>query len=266
MSAPTVTITSLDVDSGNNSLLEALRFTATFSEDVTGFELADITVANGTAAGFEEESPSVYHFTVTPTADGAITVDIAAAAAQNAGDENSTAATQFTFNRPPTVTIAASSVAHGGRTKTGRQTFTITTSSDTADFATADITVTNATKSGFSGSGSSYTVVVTPMDAGEVTVTVAADAFTVSSVTNATGASFTYEFVLPEAVITSPDVAYGAESFAATRDFRIDYDVAPISAPTFAVTGGTPSAISCDRFNDSLDLHSDAKQRHIRRC
>jgi len=143
----------------------------------------------------------------------------------------------------PTVTITASSVADGGSTKTGQQTLTFTTSGDTTDFLVTDITVTNGAKTSFSGSGSSYTVIITPTDAGEVVVTVDADAFTVDSDGNE-AASFTYEFVLPEAVITSPDVERGAESHAATRNFRIDYDVAPIAAPSFTVTNGTAASVT----------------------
>jgi len=52
--------------------------TFTFSEDVTGFAVGDITVGNGTAGTFATVSASVYTATITPTAPGAVTVQVAA--------------------------------------------------------------------------------------------------------------------------------------------------------------------------------------------
>lgn len=53
--------------------------TATFSEDVFGFVVGDITVTNGAASGFIAASASVYTFTITPvTASLVITVQVGA--------------------------------------------------------------------------------------------------------------------------------------------------------------------------------------------
>ena len=64
----------------------------TFSESVTGFDVSDIAVTNGTASNVQG-SGSTYTFDVTPTADGDVTVSIPAAAAQDlAGNDNTAAA------------------------------------------------------------------------------------------------------------------------------------------------------------------------------
>jgi len=84
--------------------------TATFSEDVIGFVEGDISVGNGTTSNFAG-GPAVYTFDVTPTADGLVTVDIAAAVAQDAVGNPNTAATQFTItynSSAPTVDIDVS--------------------------------------------------------------------------------------------------------------------------------------------------------------
>ena len=52
-----------------------LIVTATFSENVTGFSSSGINVTNGTVSGFTG-SGTTYNFTVTPSADGAVTVDV----------------------------------------------------------------------------------------------------------------------------------------------------------------------------------------------
>ena len=72
--------------------------TATFSEAVTGFALADITVGNGAASNLATADNTTFTFDVTPTADGQVTVDVAAAVAQDSAGNDNTAAIQFTID------------------------------------------------------------------------------------------------------------------------------------------------------------------------
>ena len=51
--------------------------TVTFSESVTGFELDDLVVGNGSASDLQRSGAS-YTATVTPAASGTVTVDIVA--------------------------------------------------------------------------------------------------------------------------------------------------------------------------------------------
>ena len=76
-----------------------ISLTATFSQPVTGFVVADITVANGVAGNFAG-SGAVYTFDVTPGDIGEVTVDIAAGAAENAGGAGSAAANQLELGIP----------------------------------------------------------------------------------------------------------------------------------------------------------------------
>ena len=104
--APTVTITGVPAASS-----AAFTATFTFSEDVTGFVAGDITVGNGTASAFTATTADrVYTASITPTANGAVTVDVAADAATDAAGNGNTAAAQAssTYTMPvPTITIAA---------------------------------------------------------------------------------------------------------------------------------------------------------------
>jgi hypothetical protein len=104
---PTVTITSTASDPTSTS---PIPVTATFSEDVTGFEVEDITVGNGSAGNFAAGEGPTYTFDVTPAAEGEVTVDIAADVAEDAAGNGNTAATQFSITytaAPPAVTIDA---------------------------------------------------------------------------------------------------------------------------------------------------------------
>ena len=87
--APTVTISGVPASSD-------APFTATFTfpEAVTGFAVGDITLGNATASSFTVTSTTVYTALVTPTATGAVTVDVPANAAQDAAGNGNTAATR----------------------------------------------------------------------------------------------------------------------------------------------------------------------------
>ena len=104
--APTVTI------SGVPAISDA-PFTATFTfpEAVTGFAVGDITLGNATASSFTVTSTTVYTALVTPTAAGAVTVDVPANAAQDAAGNGNTAATRassaYTGSATRGVTVSA---------------------------------------------------------------------------------------------------------------------------------------------------------------
>jgi hypothetical protein len=67
-----------------------------FSKNVTGFDITDLNVTNGTAGNFVALSGNVYSADITPTSLGLVTVDIAAGAAISATSNGNAAATQFT--------------------------------------------------------------------------------------------------------------------------------------------------------------------------
>jgi hypothetical protein len=88
-----------------------ITYTFTFSEAVTGFTAADVTVANGTKGTFTAVSATQYTLVVTPTAgfEGNVTVDVAASAAIDAANNASAAATQSVQavdTKAPTVELA----------------------------------------------------------------------------------------------------------------------------------------------------------------
>lgn len=89
--APTCVVSS----AAGDPVYAAFSVTITFSEDVTGFVIGDITVTNGAASNFVAVSGSVYTADITPTTAGAVTVDVAAGVCADAAGNNNTAATQL---------------------------------------------------------------------------------------------------------------------------------------------------------------------------
>jgi|GEM_PF-3129998 len=170
--APTVAIGST---AANPTSVSPLPVTVTFSEAVTGFTAEDIAVGNGTAGAFAG-SGATYSFNVTPTANGPVTVDIAAGAALDAAGNGNSAAVQFSRNydnTTPTVTIGSMAA---DPTNVSPIPVTVTFSEAVTGFAAEDIVVGNGTAGAFAGSGATYTFNVTPTATGPVTVDIAAGA------------------------------------------------------------------------------------------
>ena len=90
--SPTVAISS---DAGA-PVAGPFSITVAFSELVTGFELEDLVVGNGSASELQGNNAS-YMATITPAASGTVTVDIAAGAPQDGAGNPSAAAVQFSI-------------------------------------------------------------------------------------------------------------------------------------------------------------------------
>ena len=90
--SPTVAISS---DAGT-PVTGPFSITVAFSEPVTGFELEDLVVGNGSGSELQGNNAS-YMATITPAASGTVTVDIAAGATQDGAGNPSAAAVQFSI-------------------------------------------------------------------------------------------------------------------------------------------------------------------------
>ncbi|MCB2423463.1 Ig-like domain-containing protein, partial [Thalassolituus alkanivorans] len=75
------TIPSVAISGASGTINAAFTATFTFSEDVTGFTVGDIVAGNASVSAFSATSASVYTALITPTADGAVTVDVAGSVA-----------------------------------------------------------------------------------------------------------------------------------------------------------------------------------------
>ena len=247
--APAVTITSTASDPTN---ISPIPMTATFSETVTGFVVGDITVGNGAASNFVAVSGVVYTFDVTPAAEGAVTVDIAAGVAQDAATNPNEAATQFSIIYTINPTVEISSTA-SDPTNTSPIPMTATFSETVTGFVVGDITVGNGAASNFVAvSGAVYTFDVTPVVEGAVTVDIAAGVAQ-DAATNpneaATQFSIIYTIVLPAVTIdsvTSPTNT-ATQTLTGIRSAGLTVVLTADTAATFGtVTYPTTTTWSCN--------------------
>lgn len=167
--APTVTLSSTVT---NPTKTSPIPITITFSESVSDFVVGDITVGNGTAT--LSGSGTTYTANITPSGQGAVTVDIAAGVATDAAGNTNEAATQLsrTYDSvAPTVEITSSET---DPTKAGTIPITITFSESVTGLIADEINVVGGTKGALSGSGTTYTMDITVATSGTVTVNIAA--------------------------------------------------------------------------------------------
>lgn len=167
---PTVSMTSPQSDPTNAT---GITVNITFNESVTGFTNGDIGVVNGTAGSFSGSGAS-YSALITPSGDGTVTVSIAAGVAIDAANNSNntvTSLTRVSDRTQPTVTMTSTAT---NPTNAGSFTLSINFSESVNNFVVGDINISNATLSSFSGSGSAYSVTVTPTSDGTVTADIAA--------------------------------------------------------------------------------------------
>lgn len=79
--------------------------TAVFNEAVTGLAAGDFTVTNGTASNLQTADNITYTLTVTPAADGAVTIQLPAAQAQNVVSNGNTASNTLTVTYDATAPV-----------------------------------------------------------------------------------------------------------------------------------------------------------------
>ncbi|MBD8875802.1 Ig-like domain-containing protein [Roseibium polysiphoniae] len=211
----------------------------TLSEASTDFTLADLTLTNATAT--LSGSGTSYTATLTPVADGTVALSVAAGTFSDAvGNTNTAASNEVTATydaTAPTVSIAPLSGPVAGE-----YTATITLSEASTDFTLADLTLTNATAT-LSGSGTSYTAVLTPETDGQIALSVAAGSFTDGSGnTNAASneVTATYDSTAPTVSIKATETSVtGPESINVTVTFSEDvtgFEMSDFSVANGAVT------------------------------
>jgi gliding motility-associated-like protein len=219
---PTVVISS-SVANPTNSTFTA---TFTFSEDVTGFDINDITLGNATASNFTSTSAKVYSALITPTTDGNVTVDVAADVAQDAATNGNTAATQFSVLYDvtnPTVTISSDKP----NTTNAAFTATFTFSEDVTGFDISDITLSNANASAFSSTNAKvYTALITPVAEGNVTIDIAANVAQDGATNGNTAATqFVGLYDVTSSTVTITSTVANPTNAAFTATFTFSEDV-----------------------------------------
>ena len=246
--APTVELSTTATDPVGGTF----SVTATFSEAVSGFDLSDVTLGNGTSGNFATTSSSVYTFDVTPNADGEVTVQVVEGAVADAAGNLNPASHIFSITADfPTPTVSLSTGAYSPVVDTFRVTATF--SEDVTGFDSNDVTLGNGVLSNFSSSDEEpiYTFDVTPQATGDVTVDVAAGVAQSSSTgkSNATAVQLLRVADLSDGLVGIEQIYGGGtavrDNWGSINDEVAGWDSNNVSCVSVVPTADTSSSVDC---------------------
>ena len=243
---PTATIVVADTSlaAGETSLV-----TVTFSEAVTGFTNADLTVANGTLSAVTSSDGGItWTATLTPTANVADTSNVITLANTGVQDSAGNTGTGITDSnnyaidtaRPTATIVVADAALAAGETSL----VTITFSEAVTGLTTADLTVANGVLSGLASSdgGLTWTATLTPTanvtDATNL-ITLANTGVQDSAGNAGTGTTDSNNYAVDTTVPVVTSVAAPANgTYVAGQN--LDFTVNMSEAVTVDTSGGTP--------------------------
>ncbi len=226
---PTVGLSSVDV--ANGSVVDSpasFSFEAIFSDAsmVSGFDpenAGDLAVTNAAVSTTRKGSGSI-GFTVTPNADGPISLQVLADAANDEAGNGNTASSVYQFvydTTNPVPSISSGVVSDGGATNTGSPIAFTVSFADVTDVTgfnselPSELTLANATGSAATQTGNDYDFTIQPVADGNVLLQVVAGV-AMDEAGNSSDQSGVYSFVYdtegPSAALTSVDVSNGGLS------------------------------------------------------
>ncbi len=246
---PIVTLTGPTASDIANTFdsLEPFTVTVEFTEVVTGFEVADIEVNNGTittgptaVAGSDRQ----YTLDIRPGSFDVVTITIIASAVVDAFNNNNDAEEVLVTYMPVDTIRPLVMLTGAPDTATSRAPFPVTATFTEAvtGLEVVGIKVTNGAVTTLSGRGANYVLTITPDDDGDIEIIILKDAV-LDIADNGNDASnlvrVTYDAIAPTVTLAGPDTLSNLEPFAVTATFSevvTGFEVADIEVTNGAVT------------------------------
>lgn len=252
---PAVAIQNVPADAN-----AAFVATFQFDEAVTGFAIGDISVGNASVSSFSAVDGDTYTATITPSAEGAFTVDVGTAVASDAAGNANTAASQAAGDYD----VGAPTVAIQNVPADTNAAFTATFqfSEAVSGFGSGDISAGNASVSDFTAvDGDTYTATITPSAEGAFTLDVAAGvAADAAGNTNSAAAQQggDYDTTAPSAAVVSSvsddTGTSGADGLTSDTTLFIHGTAEVGSSVEVFIDGGSIGSVNADINGDwSLD-------------
>lgn len=170
--APGVTLST----AAGDPVTGAITVNVALTESSTNFGAGNIGTTNASVSNFAG-SGSAYSFTLTPAATGSFNASVGAGTFTDAAGNVNTASNTLSRTADlsgPAVTLTTPA----GDPVTGPITVNVALTQPITNFIASDVVATNASVSGFSGSGTSYSFTLTPAVSGLFSATVPAGALT----------------------------------------------------------------------------------------
>jgi len=220
--ALTATISSSAGASGSTTAVSPIPFTVTFSQAVTGFTATGVTVTNGTVSGFAG-SGTTYTFSVTPVANGLVTVNVPANSAFDSNNTGNTAASQYDiiFAQPVTPAPIVVVPANGSLLSTATPTYAGTAVAGSTVSIIVDGLAVGTTTANASGNWTFTQPVALAQGNHSVNALAQASGQAVSTLSNTN--SFIIDSVQPTVTITSSAGASGGSTSTSPIPFTVTF-------------------------------------------
>jgi 3-dehydroquinate dehydratase len=245
---------TVSITTSSNSAAEPFTVDVTFSKPVTGFELSDLSIANGVASNLTGSGAN-YSFTVTPSADGAVSVSInpssVSTAAGNTNDGSNSMKVKYTTQETLSISSASNSAS-------APFTVDVTFNKPVTGFELSDISLTNGVASNLTGSGANYSFTVTPSADGAVSVSInPSSVSTAAGNTNDGSNSMNVSYVSPLTVSLSSSVSNTVNSSFAV-DAVFNKPVTGFELSDISLTNGVASNLTGSDANYSFTVTPSA--------
>jgi hypothetical protein len=241
--APTVSLAANTSASTN----AAFNVVVQFSEPTVNFVVGDVSAANASITNFTG-SGTEYSFTVSPSAQGAVSVQIGAGEATDAAGNSNTASNLISLTYDTVAPTVVLSSTTSDSTNVSPISFRATFGEDVNGFIAADLIVTNGSLADFVPvSGSVYDFTITP-DGNNLTVTVdlgaaaAYDAAGNASLAASAAISRIYDPVPAIPTVSGPVSPSNGNPIVFTITF--DEAVTGLGTTMISVTGGTADSLT----------------------
>ncbi|MCK4664978.1 MAG: hypothetical protein KAT68_19060 [Bacteroidales bacterium] len=247
---PSVSLSTMEDNPTNSNLFE---ITIEFSEKVTGFDVGDISVVNGTASNLNTSNDTIFTADITPTADGLITINInSGVVVDNAGNPN-TGSNILEINFDSTLPSVSLSTMEDNPTNSNLFEITIEFSEEITGFDVGDISVVSGAASNLNTSNDTiFTADITPTAEGLITINIDSDVAVDNAGNQNTGSNMleiNFDSTLPSVSLsTIEDNPTNSNLFEITIEFSekvTGFDVGDIS-----VVNGTASNLNTS--NDTI--------------
>ena len=214
------TVSSVSFGDTTMKIGETSSVTIVFSEAVTGFANANVSMPNGSLSTLSTSNNITWTGTFTPTSDteassNALVIDTSFTDSDGNAMTSSYSSSNYAIDtKAPTVAITSSTVSDGAASNDGYIALTFTFSESVSDFVQDDLTVSGGVISDFTGSGTTYTANFTPtVLLIDTTIDIETSKFTDSAGNSnsaaATQFNWTYDGEKPIMTITAQHYVYG---------------------------------------------------------
>ena len=167
---PSVLISTIENNPTNSNPFE---ITIEFSEEISGFDLADISVVNGTASNLNNSNDTIFNADIIPTADGLITININSGVAVDTLGNSNIESNILEINFDSTGPSVLISTTENSLTNANPFEIIIEFSEEISGFDVGDISVVNGAASNLNSSNDTiFTADITPTADGLITINI----------------------------------------------------------------------------------------------